>query len=235
MGSQKFVPILCLFIIYPMLNSCMHNWEAEQNLLFAIGTIKVIEKQDYYIDLDEGSKLYPSDTTSIQNYQIIPGQRVFVYFTPLTEVISGYDYNAKIMQIENILTKDIYLMPSEKSDSIGNDPVNIVETWISKGYLNIKYQFYCSNNPKKKHMLNLVVNNEMLSENTTSNNLLLEFRHNAYNDSVLVPQAGIVSFKLDNISNYLNNKKHINIMVKSLYDGIVYIPINIISSTGSIK
>lgn len=205
----------------------MHDWDAESNLLFAIGTIKVIEKQDYYIDLDEGSKLYPTDTTSIQDYQIIPGQRVFVYFTPLSEVISGYEYNAKIMRIENILTKDIYLMPSEKSDSIGNDPVNIVETWISKGYLNIKYQFYCSNNPNKKHMLNLVANNEILSENITSNNLLLEFRHNAYNDSQLVPQTGIASFKLDNISNWLNNKKYINILVKSLYDGIIYIPVNI--------
>lgn len=227
---KKLKTVLFIFvhlcIVLPWLYSCTNDWDENAPLL-AIGTVKVIADQDYYFALDEGSKLYPGDTSNIQGYQVIAGQRAFVYFTPLEENLPGYEYNAKIMHIENILTKDIYIMPTEKSDSIGNDPINAVEAWIAEGYLNIKYQFYHSNNQEKKHMLNLVVNEEITSENTRPDYFLLEFRHNAYEDAQLEPGTGVVSFKLDNIKDSIKDKKGINIRVKSLHDGIVYIPVEI--------
>lgn len=226
MKRNKLILFLSLFMALPCMYSCMNDMGETDQLMFAIGTVKVIEKQDYYFDLDEGSKLYPSDTTHIQGYQVIPGQRVFVYFTLLEDKIPGYEYNAEIMHIEDILTKDVYMMPPQKADSIGNDPINIVEAWITDGYLNVKYQFYYSNNPEKKHMLNMVVNDEISSENTNPTDyLLLEFRHNAYNDTQLIPGTGVVSFKLDNVTNLLTDKKGINIKVKSLHDGVLFIPV----------
>ena len=147
------------------------------------------------------------------------------------EEYNGY-FEDNIKAIEKVLpptvaTKDIYIMPAEKSDSIGNDPINAVEAWITEGYLNIKYQFYHSNNQEKKHMLNLVVNEEIASENTRPDYFLLEFRHNAYEDAQLEPGTGVVSFKLDNIMDSIKDKQGINIRVKSLHDGIVYIPVEI--------
>ena len=201
------------------LQSCLNDSAyTSEDLLFAIGTIRVIEQQDYYFELDEGSLLYPSDTVSVHNYPIKDNQRAFVYFSLLEEKLPDYNYNAKIEHIEDILTKDIYYMNMEDLDSIGNDRIDVDNIWLSQDHINIVYKFYHSNNPQKAHMLNLIVNE---SVSTTENEYLhLEFHHNAYNDTPLQGGTGIVSFKLDNIRQQLNKKKGLSIYVNTLYDGI---------------
>lgn len=208
-----------LFLTAPTLQSCLDDWDDKYDTLFAVGTVKVIEGKEYYFALDEGSKLYPSDTTAIHNYAVVDGQRAFVYFRKLEEELAGYEYNAQVKHIENILTKEIYFMPAEKADSIGDDNINATDLWITGGYLNIKYQFYHSGNEEKRHMLNLVVNEASDGEGDRPDYVTLEFRHNAYNDSPLTLGTGMVSFKLDNIAEQLEGKKGVNIRVKSLYDG----------------
>lgn len=221
MKKQKmtFVALMILFLTMPMLQSCLDDWDNDYDTLFAIGTVKVIEGRDYYFALDEGSKLYPGDTTYVRNYALVDGQRAFVYFSELKEPVTGYDYNAQIKHIENILTKDIYFMPAEKNDSIGDDRINATDFWITGDYLNIKYQFYHSNDTEKKHMLNLVVNEASTGEGDKADYVNLELRHNAFNDSQISLGTGLVSFKLDNIADLLAGKKGLNIRVKSLYDG----------------
>lgn len=229
MKKQKmtFVTLMLLFLTTPMLQSCLDDWNNDYNTLFAIGTVEVIEGKDYYFALDEGSKLYPSDTSYVHNYTVVDGQRAFIYFSKLDEKLPGYDYNAQINHIENILTKDIYFMPAEKADSIGDDRINATDFWITGDYLNIKYQFYHSNNEEKKHMLNLVVNEASTGENDKPDYVNLEFRHNAYNDSQLQLGTGMVSFKLDNIAGLVEGKKGLSIRVKSLYDGERFTTVNI--------
>lgn len=221
MKKQKmtFVALMILFLTMPMLQSCLDDWDNDYDTLFAIGTVKVIEGKDYYFALDEGSKLYPGDTTYVRNYALVDGQRAFVYFSELKEPVTGYDYNAQIKHIENILTKDIYFMPAEKNDSIGDDRINATDFWITGDYLNIKYQFYHSNDTEKKHMLNLVVNEASTGEGDKADYVNLELRHNAFNDNQISLGTGLVSFKLDNIADLLAGKKGLNIRVKSLYDG----------------
>lgn len=209
MKKQKmtFVALMILFLTIPMLQSCLDDWDNDYDTLFAIGTVKVIEGKDYYFALDEGSKLYPGDTTYVRNYALVDGQRVFVYFSELKEPVTGYDYNAQIKHIENILTKDIYFMPAEKNDSIGDDRINATDFWITGDYLNIKYQFYHSNDTEKKHMLNLVVNEASTGEGDKADYVNLELRHNAFNDNQISLGTGLVSFKLDNIADLLAGKK----------------------------
>lgn len=221
MKKQKmtFVALMILFLTMPMLQSCLDDWDNDYDTLFAIGTVKVIEGKDYYFALDEGSKLYPGDTTYVRNYALVDGQRAFVYFSELKEPVTGYDYNAQIKHIENILTKDIYFMPAEKNDSIGDDRINATDFWITGDYLNIKYQFYHSNDTEKKHMLNLVVNEASTGEGDKADYVNLELRHNAFNDNQISLGTGLVSFKLDNIADLLAGKKGLSIRVKSLYDG----------------
>ena len=67
-------------------------------------------------------------------------------------------------------------MPAEKADSIGDDNINATDLWITGEYLNIKYQFYHSNNEDKKHMLNLVINEASTGENDKPDYVNLEFR-----------------------------------------------------------
>ena len=174
-------------------SSCLEDDEYEvDELLFAIGNVRIIEGNDYYFELDEGSKLYPGDTTAISNYPLVENQRAFVYFTLLEQALPGYEYNAALKHVENILTKDIH-------------------------NVNIVYRFYHSNNAEKKHMLNLVVN-----ENASASDdgfLHLEFRHNAYNDTPLQGGNGIVSFRLDSIRDQLDKYEGLCIRAYTLYQG----------------
>lgn len=124
---KKFRTILAafllLFITTPVLQSCLDDWDDDEHPLLAIGTVRIIDGKDYYFALDEGTKMFPGDTAQVDNYTLVEGQRAFVYFNLLDEEVTGYDYNAKINHVENILTKDIYFMPAEKADSIGDDRI----------------------------------------------------------------------------------------------------------------
>ena len=198
---------MLLFLTAIVLQSCLDDWDDKYDTLFAVGTVKVIEGKDYYFSLDEGSKLYPSDTTYVHDYAVIDGQRAFIYFRELEEKLPGYEYNAQIKHIENILTKDIYSMPAEKADSIGDDNINATDLWITGEYLNIKYQFYHSNNEDKKHMLNLVINEASTGEN---DNRITSISNSATMPTMTASSrwaTGLASFKLDNIAEQLKEKK----------------------------
>ena len=58
---------MLLFLTAIVLQSCLDDWDDKYDTLFAVGTVKVIEGKDYYFSLDEGSKLYPSDTTYVHD------------------------------------------------------------------------------------------------------------------------------------------------------------------------
>lgn len=208
--------VVCMALM--SLTSCLKDDAYDiDGLMFAIGDIHIIGGNDYYFELDEGSTLYPGDTTDIHQYPLKEGQRAFVYFTLLDEPRPGYDYNVSLKHIENILTKDICRMTPSMADSIGDDRIDVDDIWLSSHYLNIVYKFYHSNNPDKPHMLNLVVN----EADTVADDryVRLEFRHNAYNDMPLQGGTGIVSFRLDSIRPLLEGHEGLRIRVRTLYEG----------------
>lgn len=90
---------MLLFLTAIVLQSCLDDWDDKYDTLFAVGTVKVIEGKDYYFSLDEGSKLYPSDTTYVHDYAVTDGQRAFIYFRELEEKLPGYEYNAQIKPV----------------------------------------------------------------------------------------------------------------------------------------
>ena len=222
MKKLRFYSVILLltFLAVSMLQSCLSDADDTSNgTLFTIGTIKVIEDKEYYFNLDDGEKMYPSDTTYIHNYTVNDDQRVFIHFLPLEESIPGYKYNVKLIQIEDILTKDIIPLTEETADSIGNDRINVVELWITGNYLNIEHQFFHNNNSSKKHMLNLVINQTKQASASEDDYLTLEFRHNAYDDEPRTLGWGVVSFRLKEIANQLVGKKGLKIIVNTIYDG----------------
>ncbi|WP_291529589.1 NigD-like protein [Bacteroides sp. UBA939] len=208
--------LICLTI--PALQSCMNDDNSNLRSYLTIGTLNIIEGREYYFDLDDGDKMYPGDTTHVHNYTLIDGQRAFIHFFPLEEDIPGYEYNAQIVEIENILTKPIIPLTTATADSIGNDRINVINLWITNNFLNIEYQFFHSNNEDKKHMLNLVINETPDAPSSEPDYINLEFRHNSYGDVQRKLFQGVVSFKLDEIAGQLN-KKGLKILVNSIYDG----------------
>ena len=178
MKKLRFYSVVFTFalLIIPMLQSCLNDDDENRGTRFTIGTIEVIGEKEYFFNLDDGDKMYPSDTTYIHNYTVENNQRVFIHFLPLEEDIPGYDYNVKLIQLENILTKDIIPLTEETADSIGNDRINATSLWITGNYLNIEHQFFHSNNPDKKHMLNLVINETAETPDPEDEYFTLEFR-----------------------------------------------------------
>lgn len=223
-----------LFTIVPALQSCLDD--DNDTPLFTVGTIQTLSQDegDFYVLLDDNSKLFPGDMSSLRGYKATDGQRAFVFFDELPEEMPGYDYNAKIRWIQDILTKDIYNMPAEKEDSIGDDRINITQMWLTrKDYLNIECQFMSSENTEKKHMLSLVINEASTDGNDNPDYLTLEFRHNANEDSPLVPSSAIVSYKLDAIAPLLEGKKGVNVRVNTIYGGEKFYQINFKSAEES--
>ena len=186
--------------------------------LLAIGTVHIIEGHDYYFELDDGSLLYPSDISLVADYEPREGQRAFISFAGLPQSKEGYDYNAVLMHVEDILTKDIYCMPAEKEDSIGHDRINMTHQWIAGGCLNLQYQLLHGTDNTQKHMLNLVVN-QAAADNVDDGILTLELRHNAFEDEQTVLSNGIVSFRLDAVAPLLDGVDAIDVRFHSLYDG----------------
>ena len=223
---RTYAVSLCLLLTALGTQSCLddnNDWaDSFKDTLLGMGTVQTLDEDDYYFLLDEGSKLYPTDRSEVRNYEAKDGQRAFVYFDKLPEELPGYEYNAKIRYIEDILTKDIYHMPAEKADSIGDDPINITQMWTTRqDYLNIECQFYHNNDNSRKHMLSLVVN-EASTDEGDPDYVTLEFRHNANQDPANEPGLAIVSYKLDAISPLLEGKKGLRIRVRTLYDGVKY-------------
>lgn len=217
------IAALITFLISTLFQSCLDNDEKDYSQL-TIGTIKVKEEQDYYFQLDAGGKMYPGDTTQINNYEVKDEQRSFIYFDLLDEKIPGYEYNAIIYRIENILTKDIERIPDNLSEKeAGNDHINITNLWLTENHVNIQYQLRYDKQSDKKHLLTLAVNENSLETAEENNEYLnLEFRHNAYNEKDNGVGSGLVSYKLKNIHNLIQGKKGLNIRYHSLYDGVRY-------------
>lgn len=232
--------LLCSFLVFMALalQSCLDDSDnfsdSFEDTLLGMGTVQTLDEDDFYFLLDEGSKLYPTDRSEVRNYEAKDGQRAFVYFDELPERLPGYDYNAKVRLIENILTKDVYYMPAEKEDSIGDDPVNITQMWATRrDYLNIECQFYHNNDEKRKHMLSLVVNEAAADETAGSDCVTLEFRHNANQDPASYPGLSIVSYRLDAIAPLLEGKKELRIRVHTLYDGVKYMSVKLKDSNNT--
>ena len=220
MRKFKLIALAAVLTLIPTLQSCLDNDDSNYPSL-AISTIKTLEGVDkgYYFGLDDNKKMYPGDTTALRNYAVIDGQRAFVSFYFLEEPKAGYDYNVRVQQIINILTKDIVDLTEENAEDIGDNKINATKLWVTQGYLNIEFQFFGTNNPDKKHFLNLVRNTLATGENNEEGYISLEFRHNIKNDTPDGLNEGYVSFKLDKIAEEMKDAKGLIVRVKTLYDG----------------
>ncbi|MDR0961965.1 MAG: NigD-like protein [Mediterranea sp.] len=211
-----FIACLLSVVSTASLQSCLDLNNENDTAYMIIGTVRGVQEKAYYIIGDNGETFYLGDTTSVRHYKPTDGQRVFLQYIPLEESVEGYDVNARYIRIENILTKPIIPLTVETADSIGNDRINAVHMWIAGNCLNIRYQFYGSSHPEKRHMLNLVINAIAPTDNDY---VTVEFRHNAFDDAPVGIFEGMVSFKLDAVAEQLKSKKGIKVVVNTLYDG----------------
>ncbi len=189
----------------------------------AVATILPVEddEKDFYFLLDGGQKLYPSDKRGIAgNYDWKKGQRVHILFNLLEQKIPGYEYNGQIVYLFNILTKDVIPLTEDTADSIGDDRIDITAGVFGNKHLNIYFRFRGTENPNKVHMVNLVRNETKEGITEEGDFLVLEFRHNAYNDYQSKTLEGNVSFRLPFTEEEFNKYKGVKVRTNT-YNGII--------------
>ncbi|GEM_PF-3140751 len=218
--------LIAILIFIPFIQSCElsddnYPWSDADKV--TITTIKALndteDNDEFYFLIDGGKKMYADISMYKYNYDFKDGQRAFVYVKLLSEEIPGYDYNAEVVYIENILTKNVIDMDEETVDSIGNDKINIIKAWYGGGHININFQFKGTTNPRELHMVNLV-RNQMEEIQEENEYLILEFRHNAYDDYQINALQGIASFRPPFGTDAAKQYKGVKIKTHTINEGI---------------
>ncbi len=171
----------------------------------------------FYLDCDVWGTLWPVNT-DMGWYKPIDGQRVITVFNPLWDNYGGYDHAVKILDIKEVLTKNVETLTTETEEEFGNDPVRLVSggVSISNGYMNIAF---LQNLPQKeKHRISLVRpqdDNELYGEDGY---IHLQLRYNSYEDLTGVYAYGLVSYNLNSLE-VTGETKGIKLKVNSEEEG----------------
>lgn len=202
-GRYLFIAFLALLLINIFLSSC------EDDSVDIYGDYAVINRTDSTctLETDQGAVLLPSNLRISSSY-LKDKDRVIVSFTILDEAkeADDYDYYVEVVDIYKILTKDIIPYSVNISDSLGTDPVELNEPWIKNGYITLDF-FFAGGQPGLKHMVNLT----QYPEKTEDDRILLEFRHNAFQDSYSYKYHGIVAFPTSSIQTNASDSVQLRI------------------------
>lgn len=150
------------------------------------------QRSAFYFRLDNNTSMFTAASNLHHYYRPKDGQRIIANYTILNDKPAGSSYNhdIRLNDVYTILTKDIYNLTPETQDSIGNDPIQIIQMRRGRDFLDIEFKFHGLN---KVHFINLVSDN---SKVYNDGKVHLEFRHNAYNDMPTYTKRGIASFNL---------------------------------------
>lgn len=152
----------------------------------------------FYLDCDVWGTVWPVNT-DLGWYDAVDGQRVLTMFNPLWDNYEGFDHAVKILNLQNVLTKEVETLTPENEEELGNDPVVIYkgDISISGGYMNI---FFVQNLPAKtKHRISLVRPQSDDDLYADDGYIHLELRYNDYDDLTSRGVFGAVSYNLNGL------------------------------------
>ncbi len=150
----------------------------------------------YQIAMDDSTVLIPMAIDFNIHYYVDNGDRVLVNFTILDDDSQNNEpatkYYVKINSVTKVLMKGILDITEEIEDSIGSNPINVQDVWLTDSLLNFKLKYWGLN---KIHYINLVKQPGELNE-SSEQPIALELRHNSNGDDESLPYTAFVSFKL---------------------------------------
>ena len=163
-----------------------------------IVTFGVVKKslnswENHVLYLDNGDKFIPV-TSSLQLDSLQINQRVLVNFAPYKEEVNSDKSKTiygKINVVKNILYKNILQLSQSNSDSIGQDPIIVRDSWVtSDSILTVDFKYFMKG---AIHYINLAYSPDGRGK---ENPYILELRHNASGDHQIYGTSGYVSFNL---------------------------------------
>jgi hypothetical protein len=186
----------------------MDQFREQDERYVSYGNLK-FDSPTWYIYSDKGNRLNIV-ASEVTGFEFIEDLRVVANYSIVDDPIDTV-YNIRIYEIDEVLCKDPLtpsLLTQTKIDSLGTDPVNVIEAWFGGGiYLNITFELLCYD-ANIAHYINLVLD----EEETTEDKLVFEFRHNAFDDLTYYNAYGRVSY---DISSYIpENLTEIDVTLK---------------------
>ncbi|MDD4489332.1 MAG: NigD-like protein [Paludibacter sp.] len=176
---------------------CSDDDFSDDNYWVDIATVEnQQQKSKFFLHLDEGTSLW-TEESNFSNYKPDDGQRVIAYYSVLSDkrATGLYDYDVKLHDVYEVLTKGVFEMTPAKQDSIGNDSIYVSDIWVGSKFLNVEFYYYGWN---KTHFINLVSDPDKTYMDGKTH---LEFRHNANNDEPYHRRWGIVSFDISSLQS----------------------------------
>ena len=200
--KRAFRPKGLLIMLMAIVALIMTSCDKEESP-YAIGdfivSFGIVEKSldansQLVIRLDNGDKFMPV-TASPYLENLAVNQRVLVNFAPMDDLINpdkSKTILGKVNLIQNLPFKEVLQLTNANKDSLGTDPVNIRDSWITdESILTIDFTYFSKG---AVHLINLAQNS---MESSAPQPIVLEFLHNAMGDAPLYKSSGYVSFKLD--------------------------------------
>jgi hypothetical protein len=162
----------------------------------AIATVENSDGDDtFFLRLDNNKLLWTA--AKITGYKPKDGQRVIANYTILSDKSATglYDYDVKLNDVYEVLTKGIFMLTPQTADSIGNDSVVVRDIWVGSKYLNVEFLYQGYN---QTHFINLVKDN---SRTYNDGKVHLEFRHNNRDDYPVYNFLGVASFDISSLKD----------------------------------
>ncbi len=184
-----------LFLLLGLLSflvvSCEFDDEDPVYYSYSLGVVKGNTASEFMIQTDSKHLLKP--VAYPNNYTIKNGTRVFVQYVIEKEIKDeqiAYDYEVKIVGIDNILTKNIKIADNVLRDTIANDPVSISFLSTANDYLTVEFSFFGNS---KTHYFDLVYDDKNQKK---EGYVTLDFHHDKNEDFQTTNYGGIVCFPI---------------------------------------
>lgn len=196
MNAFKKLAVMGLALL--VLTSCFDDMDyMPEEYWVDIATVENPDSSNaFFFRLDNDILMWTA-ASNILNYRPADDQRIVANYSILTDKRQTglYDYDVRLNDVYEVLTKGIFPITPETQDSIGNDSIHIRDIWVGSKYLNVEFVYPGFN---KTHYINLVYDS---LKTYTDNKLHLEFRHNANDDLAVNNLWGVASFDLSSIED----------------------------------
>lgn len=211
-----YLAIMLMIVSPVVLQSCDDDdGYPVDNFVIRMATVRVEGGNTYYLEIDNGQKLWVA-ATQIPWYRPVNGQRVVADYTLLSDEYAGYDHAVRVNFLRNVLTKQVEELTAANEAEYGNDPVNIYDMWIGGKYFNVQFRFRLP--AQNAHRVSLVRNTTV--QYPDDGYIYLEYRYNDYDDVVGYTRWGMASFDLGEFApNVATNYHGIKVKINSAVNG----------------